>query len=122
MPKKILLLLMLSFISAQGLAKVNDLYSCDEISRAFVASDGTIMDGFESLDHLTFKRTKDEIIFEGWPSIKITSSLDETFTADGVELKNYSYLTYIDGNYYYSELSGSLIMVTIAKCNISTLN
>jgi len=120
--KKLILLLILSFISAQGLAKVNDLYYCDEISKAIVFKDSTIMDAFETVGNFTFKRTKDEIIFEGWPSIKITSSLDETFTADGVELKNYSYFTYIDGNYYYSELSGSSVMVTIAKCNISTLN
>jgi hypothetical protein len=134
--KKLLATLLLSIISNHTIAAVGDIYSCKAKIIAHSEKGYETWDN-KHLDNFSFKREKNEIIFEKYSSLssannlQITSSLDETFTAYGEYFvginPTYKYLSYRNGLFVYSQhlfFKDERINVTskIADCFISNLN
>ena len=127
--KKLLLLLLLSIISNQSIAAVGDVYNCKELSKVYTRAGGGVMDGNNSLSNFAFKRDKNSISFEDWPSLTVTSSNEEEFTAFNKDKSGtvYDYLTFKNGMYAYTSKSFQygyetlLVMSIIAKCKVSKL-
>ena len=127
--KKILLTLLLSIISSHTIAAVGDVYNCQELSKVYSRAGGGVMDGNKSLSNFAFKRNKNSISFEYLPSLTVTSSNKEEFTASYKDNSStvYDYLTFKNGMYAYTSKTfqyGSdtlLILSIIAKCKVSKL-
>ena len=127
--KKLLLLLLLSIISNQSIAAVGDVYNCKELSKVYTRAGGGVMDSKNSLSNFAFKREKNTISFEYLPSLTVTSSNEEEFTAFNKDESGtvYDYLTFKNGMYAYTSKTfqyGSdtlLVMSIIAKCKVSKL-
>ena len=127
--KKILLHLLLSIISSQTIAAVGDVYNCQELSKVYSRAGGGVMDGNKSLSNFAFKREKNKISFEYLPSLTVTSSNKEEFTAFNKDISSsvYDYLTFKNGMYAYTSNTFQygtdtlLVMSIIAKCKVSKL-
>ena len=134
--KKLLIPLILTLFSNLSIAAIGDLYSCNET--AIVISneaEGALDSNY--LSDFSFRRTKNEIIFEKYKSFSskynmqiILNSL-EVFTASGGRLAGddlpvHSFLSYEDGRFTYSNYlylpTEVLITTTTAKCFISNLS
>ena len=126
---KLLLLLLLSIISNQSIAAVGDVYNCKELSKVYTRAGDGVMDSKNSLSDFAFKREKNTISFEYLPSLTVTSSNEEEFTAFNKDKSGtvYDYLTFKNGMYAYTSKTfqyGSdtlLVMSIIAKCKVSKL-
>lgn len=119
---------MLSIISIQALGGVGDVYNCQELSKVYSRAGGGVMDGNKSLSNFAFKRNKNSISFEDWPSLTVTSSNKEEFTAFNKDNSSsvYDYLTFKNGMYAYTSKTFKysdtlLVMTIIAKCKVSKL-
>ena len=131
--KKIFILLLLFCLSSHSIAKVGDIYSCSE--NAIVISneaEGALDSNY--LSDFSFRRTKDEIIFEKYKrfsskfNMQIILDSLEVFTASGGrfagdDLPVHSFLSYMDGRFTYSNYlylpTEVLITTTTAKCFIT---
>ena len=132
--KKLLLLLLL--FSNLSIAAIGDIYSCNETAIVISNEAQGALDS-NYLSDFSFRRTKDEIIFEKYKSfsskynMQIIFDSSEVFTASGGrfagdELPVHAFLSYEDGKFILSSnlyLSTEvLITTTIANCFISNLS
>ena len=118
--KKLLLLLLLSFLSTQSLAKVGDYYNC-EMKEHLVINVGSKFDGH--LDTFIFEKKKDKIIFRNFfyaSSLPIiVNEYDEEFGGvRGVENFYYKEMDAIRsyGDFSYTAGMGNGAFIVLAKC------
>ena len=126
--RKLLITLLLSIISSHTIAAVGDVYNCQELSKVYSRAGGGVMDGNKSLSNFAFKREKNKISFEYLPSLTVTSSNKEEFTAFNKDKSGtYDYLTFKNGMYastsntFQYGADTLLVMSIIAKCKVSKL-
>ena len=122
--KKLLLLLLLSFLSTQSLAKVGDFYTCEMKKHLHI---GANYDYEGDLDTFIFEKKKDKIIFRNFfyassfPIIENEAydqgayyGTDEVFAGGLAEYRFYYYF----GDFSFTLGAGTGAIIVLAKCKI----
>ena len=129
--KKLLLILLLSFFSTQSLAKVGDVYFCNETKNIFIYAEDGKVESYK-LDSFSFKNNEDGIIKMIGPSFGGKDHVIGPYTAldvranDNIELVAYTngidkrLMSYSkdDGAFQYTNHRGIGIRVVTASCQV----
>ena len=125
--KKLLLLLLLSFLSTQSLAKVGDVYYCEMKQFVIMMPDRLVEPGNRVGERFKFKREKDKLLMRDsrfFGNMTMIVSLqwgDENFQANpkwGSIIQKDIVINYSNGGFGYSSVGAGMIDSFIAHCEI----
>ena len=119
--KKLLLLLILSFLSLNSLAKVGDVYYCVTKSYSSINLEG--IHNFET-NNFKFKFMKNKIVFDdefeplfAYRELPITFGDEEYFIARSPHNDMPEYAIYSYGDFYFSLGRGGGVFTVVAECD-----
>ena len=122
--KKLLLLLLLSFLSTQSLAKVGDVYYCVMKNYSSMSNRGIEI---YDINNFKFKREKEKLIFDDRfipisdKEIPITFSGEGTdflFMAQSSNSGRFESVVYSNGKFHYSLTSSNAVFSVVAECDV----
>ena len=131
--KKLLLLLILSFCSAQSFAKDGDVYYCE--MKSYSSTSNSFQVNYEyfyetyDVNNFKFKWDNNNLIFSDsfisisrkklvlLPDGGTSDSIFSAQTSDAYFASEIESVFYSNGNFYYSMVSPSAVFSVVAKCD-----
>jgi hypothetical protein len=121
--RKLLILLILSFLSLNSLAKIGDVYFCETKSYSLMSLELEALGNYET-NNFKFKFMKNKIVFDDKfePSfasreLPITFGDEEYFIARSPHNDMPEYAIYSYGDFYFSLGRGGGVFTVVAECD-----